>query len=68
MRATPDRYALAKEKLDALACPRVVVVPGNHDARHVGYLQFERVFGARDSPLRVTAGGMEVALAVDSSV
>jgi 3',5'-cyclic AMP phosphodiesterase CpdA len=34
----------------------VVIVPGNHDARHVGYLQFERIFGARDVRLRLTAG------------
>ena len=25
-------------------------VPGNHDARNVGYLRFEDTFGARDSP------------------
>jgi Icc protein len=42
--------------------------PGNHDARHVGYLRFERVFGARDSLLRMSAAGVDVALvAVDSS-
>jgi 3',5'-cyclic-AMP phosphodiesterase len=64
----PDQYELASERLSAIACPRVVVVPGNHDARHVGYLQFERTFGARDTQLRLSAGGTELALvAVDSS-
>ncbi len=64
----PDQYELARERLAALACPQVVVVPGNHDARHVGYLQFERVFGARGTHLRLSAAGTDLALvAVDSS-
>jgi Icc protein len=64
----PDQYELAQERLGAIACPRVVVVPGNHDARHVGYLGFERTFGARDTRLRLSAGGTQLALvAVDSS-
>jgi 3',5'-cyclic AMP phosphodiesterase CpdA len=64
----PDQYELARELLGAIACPRVLMVPGNHDARHVGYLQFERVFGARDTKMRLSAGGMNAALvAVDSS-
>jgi 3',5'-cyclic AMP phosphodiesterase CpdA len=64
----PDQYDAVREKLSRLACPRVVAVPGNHDAKHVGYLQFERVFGARDTQLRLSAAGLEVALvAVDSS-
>jgi Icc protein len=64
----PDQYPLAKEELAALACPRRVLVPGNHDARNVGYLRFEDMFGARDSRLRLDIGGLDVALvAVDSS-
>jgi 3',5'-cyclic-AMP phosphodiesterase len=64
----PDQYAVAKEGLEKIECPHLVVVPGNHDARHVGYLHFEQTFGPRDSRMRLTAGGMEVALvAVDSS-
>jgi len=42
----PDQYPLAKEELSALACPLIVRVPGNHDARNVGYLHFEDTFGA----------------------
>jgi 3',5'-cyclic-AMP phosphodiesterase len=64
----PDQYPLAKEELDGLACPHVLMVPGNHDARNVGYLRFEETFGPRDSRLRLELGGVEVALvAVDSS-
>jgi 3',5'-cyclic AMP phosphodiesterase CpdA len=64
----PDQYPVARDELDALACPQVVRVPGNHDARNVGYLGFEDTFGARDSRVRVEVDGLEVALvAVDSS-
>jgi 3',5'-cyclic AMP phosphodiesterase CpdA len=64
----PDQYPLASEELAALECPQIVRVPGNHDARNVGYLRYEDAFGARDSRLRLECGGAEVALvAVDSS-
>jgi 3',5'-cyclic-AMP phosphodiesterase len=64
----PDQYPLAKAELEAIACETIVLVPGNHDARNVGYLRFEDTFGARDSRERLTCGGLEVALvAVDSS-
>jgi 3',5'-cyclic AMP phosphodiesterase CpdA len=64
----PDQYPLAKQELAALACPQVVRVPGNHDARNVGYLHYEDTFGARDSRDQLDCGGLEVALvAVDSS-
>jgi Icc protein len=64
----PDQYPEAKEELEAIACEHVVYVPGNHDARNVGYIRFEEEFGARDSRMRFEAGGVEVALvAVDTS-
>jgi 3',5'-cyclic-AMP phosphodiesterase len=64
----PDQYPLAKEELAALACPLIVRVPGNHDARNVGYLHFEDSFGARDSRLRLELDRLKIALvAVDSS-
>jgi 3',5'-cyclic-AMP phosphodiesterase len=64
----PDQYPLAKEELSALTCAQIVRVPGNHDARNVGYLHYEDTFGARDSRLRLELSGLEVALvAVDSS-
>jgi 3',5'-cyclic AMP phosphodiesterase CpdA len=64
----PDQYPTVKEELAAIACPRIVRVPGNHDARNVGYLRFEETFGARDSRLRFDCDGVDVAVvAVDSS-
>jgi Icc protein len=57
-------YQLAREYLDKLQCDSVVVVPGNHDSRNVGYVHFEELFGARNSVLR-TAG--VTAVAVDST-
>jgi 3',5'-cyclic-AMP phosphodiesterase len=64
----PDQYPAVKEALAPIACPRIVCVPGNHDARNVGYLRFEETFGARDSRLRLDCDGIEVAVvAVDSS-
>jgi len=64
----PDQYPLAKQELSALTSARIVRVPGNHDARNVGYLHYEDTFGARDSRERLECGGLEVALvAVDSS-
>jgi Icc protein len=64
----PDQYPLARDELARIACERVVRVPGNHDARNVGYLRFEDTFGARDSRLRLELPGGPLALvAVDSS-
>jgi 3',5'-cyclic AMP phosphodiesterase CpdA len=64
----PDQYPVAKEELGALRCPQIVLVPGNHDARNVGYILFEEMFGGRDSRQRVSLDGLDVALvAVDSS-
>ena len=34
------------EKID---CEHVMVIPGNHDSRNVGYIHFERLFGDRYS-------------------
>jgi 3',5'-cyclic AMP phosphodiesterase CpdA len=64
----PDQYPVAKEALDAIECERVVLVPGNHDARNVGYVLFEDTFGARDTRSRFSLEGGELVLvAVDSS-
>lgn len=68
-------YAEAKEHLDKIEAPKVVV-PGNHDARNVGYVHFEMQFGDRFSTYRqpfdeqrakeLGASGVTV-VAVDSS-
>ena len=64
----PDQYPLAHQELARIECERIVPVPGNHDARNVGYLRYEDTFGARDSRLRLDVDGIDLALvAVDSS-
>ena len=64
----PDQYPLAHQELTRIECERIVPVPGNHDARNVGYLRYEDTFGARDSRLRLDVDGIDLALvAVDSS-
>ena len=64
----PDQYPVAAEELEAIACENVVLVPGNHDARNVGYLLFEDTFGTRDTRLRLDCADLEIALvAIDSS-
>ena len=47
----------AKGYLDRLECQNVVVVPGNHDAKNVGYRHFEEFFGLREGA--VTVNGPE---------
>ena len=59
-----QEYAQAKEYLDRIACDRLVVVPGNHDSRNVGYMHFEEQFGQRDAV--VHTNGVSI-VAVDSS-
>ena len=57
-------YQMARQYLDQLNCDAFVVVPGNHDARNVGYVHFEELFGNRSSVLK--KGGVMV-VAVDST-
>ena len=57
-------YELAREYLDKLACERMLVIPGNHDSRNVGYVHFEELFGERRSELH--QDGVSI-LAVDST-
>lgn len=57
-------FELAQDYLDRLRAEHQVVVPGNHDARNVGYEHFEDVFGSRNSEL---ATENLVIVAVDSS-
>src|SRR5258708_4365202 len=42
-----EEFEYARDRLDGLTVPEVVYVPGNHDARSVGYLHYEDVFGSR---------------------
>jgi 3',5'-cyclic-AMP phosphodiesterase len=57
-------YELAKEYLDAIECESMVVIPGNHDSRNVGYVHFEEMFGDRNSVLHLD--GVTI-VAVDST-
>src|SRR5436853_4540779 len=59
-----EEYVLAREYLNRVDCKAMVVIPGNHDSRNVGYVHFEALFGDRTSVLRV--GGTSI-VAVDSS-
>jgi 3',5'-cyclic AMP phosphodiesterase CpdA len=64
----PDQYPQARQELSAIDCPNLVLVPGNHDARNVGYIRFEDTFGTRDSRQELDVNGATVAVvAVDSS-
>ena len=57
-------YLTAREYLDRIHCESLVVVPGNHDSRNVGYVHFEEMFGERNSVL--AKSGISI-VAVDSS-
>ena len=59
-----DEYALARDYLSRIECGSMVVIPGNHDSRNVGYVHFEDLFGDRNSVLNV---GPATIVAVDSS-
>src|SRR2546430_7001694 len=59
-----EEYALAKDYIDTIACVAVVIIPGNHDSRNVGYVHFEQLFGDRNSVL--SFDGVTV-VAVDST-
>jgi 3',5'-cyclic AMP phosphodiesterase CpdA len=58
-------WVQAKAYLDKIECQAMVVVPGNHDARNVGYIHFEELFGDRSPVLRV---GDVTVVAVDSTM
>jgi Icc protein len=59
-----EEYAVAKDFVDQIQCDSIVIIPGNHDARNVGYVHFEDLFGDRSSVLR--KNGVTV-VAVDST-
>jgi Icc protein len=46
-----EEFEEARRYIDRIECDNVMVIPGNHDARNVGYLHFERLFGERHSVL-----------------
>src|SRR4051795_4157643 len=48
-----EEYAVAKDYLNQIDCKTMIVIPGNHDSRNVGYVHFEELFGDRNSVTRV---------------
>ena len=59
-----QEYGEAKAYLDRIDCERLVVIPGNHDSRNVGYIHFEELFGERNPVVHLN--GVTV-VAVDST-
>lgn len=57
-------YETARELIDGIECERLLVIPGNHDARNVGEVHFEELFGRRDS--EIILPGVRI-LGIDSS-
>src|SRR5207253_11069850 len=44
-------YEMAREFVDRIESRDLIVIPGNHDSRNVGYVHFEELFGPRASVL-----------------
>jgi len=42
-----SEFERARQYIEQIECKVKVVIPGNHDARNVGYLGFEEIFGHR---------------------
>lgn len=57
-------YRTAKGFLDMIECENIIVVPGNHDSRNVGYIHFEDFFGYLDT---FYSNGTLSIVSVDSS-
>jgi Icc protein len=59
-----QEYSAVAAYLGNIRCERIVVIPGNHDSRNVGYVHFEDHFGSRNSALYLP--GVTI-VALDSS-
>jgi len=57
-------YESARDYLARVECEQMIVIPGNHDSRNVGYVHFEELFGERRTELH--RDGVSI-LAVDST-
>jgi 3',5'-cyclic AMP phosphodiesterase CpdA len=44
-----QEFEASSEYVRRFRCENVMVIPGNHDSRNVGYVHFERLFGERYS-------------------
>ena len=59
-----QEFEEAAEYVSRFGCENVMVIPGNHDSRNVGYIHFERLFGERYSLIEFEEAIM---VGVDSS-
>ncbi|MGF1471126.1 MAG: metallophosphoesterase family protein [Rubrobacteraceae bacterium] len=58
----------AREYLNLIDCPNMIVVMGNHDAHSVGYWHFEEFFGVRERAMTVPGPeGAAKVVALDST-
>ncbi len=59
-----QEFEQAAEYVGHFRCENLMVIPGNHDSRNVGYIHFERLFGERYSVIEFDEAIM---VGVDSS-
>ncbi len=59
-----QEFETSAEYVRRFQCEHVMVIPGNHDSRNVGYVHFERLFGERYSVIDFDEAVM---VGVDSS-
>ncbi|HZC18114.1 MAG TPA: metallophosphoesterase family protein [Rubrobacteraceae bacterium] len=59
-----QEFEEAAEYVRRFECENLMVIPGNHDSRNVGYIHFERLFGERYSVIEFDEAIM---VGVDSS-
>jgi 3',5'-cyclic-AMP phosphodiesterase len=57
-------FQAARDYLDQVDCGRLIVIPGNHDSRNVGYVHFEELFGERRAEMHLN--GVSI-VALDST-
>jgi 3',5'-cyclic-AMP phosphodiesterase len=57
-------YEMARDYLSQVECAQLIVIPGNHDSRNVGYVHFEEMFGDRRAELHMN--GVSI-VALDST-
>ncbi len=63
-----EEFEEARSFLEHIECRNMIVVPGNHDGRNVGYYHFEDFFGKRESSMAVSVSeGEAKVVALDSS-
>lgn len=59
-----QEFKEAAEYVARFRCDNLMIIPGNHDSRNVGYIHFERLFGERYSVIEFEEAVM---VGVDSS-